>query len=188
MAFKIYCKKCGEKLPEDSKFCTKCGTPVKSEATAEMVVHRFEKDPNLQDHWIKRVVAYFIDSVIVSIATGILLVVALFPIFISDPLGFFNLFNFQFAIGALAVVYFTIAEIFYGTTFGKSLLGLKVVTKSGEKLVIEKAVIRNISKIIPVLPLLDVIGGVLTSTDLHQKYSDRIANTTVISITDSARI
>lgn len=184
MAFKIYCKKCGEKLPEVSKFCTKCGTPVKSEA-AETVVHRFEKDSHLQEHWIKRVIAYFIDSVIVSIVTGILLIVALFPIFLSDPLGFFNLFNFQFAIGILAVVYFTIAESFYGTTFGKSLLSLKVVTTSGEKIVIEKAVIRNISKIIPVLPLLDVIGGVITSTDLRQKYSDKIANTTVISTTDS---
>lgn len=187
MAFKIYCKKCGEKLPEDSKFCTKCGASVKSEATTETVVHRFEKDPHLQEHWIKRVIAYFIDSVIVSIATGILLVVALFPIFISDPLGFFNLFNFQFAVGALAVVYFIVAETVYGTTIGKNVLGLKVVTTSGEKLVIEKAFIRNISKIIPVLPLLDVIGGVLTSADLHQKYSDRIANTTVISVTDSTR-
>jgi hypothetical protein len=27
--------------------------------------------------------------------------------------------------------------------------------------------------------LLDLIGGLVTSTDLHQKYSDRIANTTV---------
>ncbi len=67
----------------------------------------------------------------------------------------------------------------YGTTIGKSLLGLKVVTTSDEKISIEKALIRNISKIHPVLPLFDVIGGVITSTDLHQKYSDRIANTTV---------
>jgi len=172
-------------MPEDSKFCTQCGASVKSESTSETVVHKFEKDPHLQDHWIKRVIAYVIDSVIVSIATGILLIVALFPIFIGDPLGFFNLFNFQFAIGALAVVYFIIAETVYGTTIGKGLLGLKVVTTSGEKIVIEKAFIRNISKIIPVLPLLDVIGGVLTSTDLHQKYSDKIANTTVVSVTDS---
>jgi uncharacterized membrane protein YvbJ len=43
----------------------------------------------------------------------------------------------------------------------------------------EKEFIRNISKIHEVLLLLDVIGGLITSKDLHQKYSDRIANTTV---------
>ena len=143
------------------------------------VVKKFEENPQLQDHWIKRLVAYVIDSVIVGIATGILLAVALFPIFIRNPLGFFNIFSFPFATGALSVIYFIIAETLYGTTIGKSLLGLKVVTTSDEKIIVEKAFIRNISKIHGVLLLLDVIGGVITSTDLHQKYSDRIANTTV---------
>jgi len=44
MVFKIFCSKCGEKLPEDPKFCTKCGAPVNIEATAaNTVVERFEK-------------------------------------------------------------------------------------------------------------------------------------------------
>jgi len=102
------------------------------------------------------------------------------PIFVRNPFGFFNIFSFPFAIGVIAVIYFIIAETVYGTTIGKNLMGLKVVTTSDEKVSIEKAFIRNISKIHPVLPILDVVGGVITSTDLHQKYSDRIANTTVI--------
>ena len=188
MVFKIFCSKCGEKLPEDPKFCTKCGAPVNIEATAaNTVVERFEKDPHLQEHWIKRVIAYAIDSIIVGVATSLLLIVTLFPIFITNPFEFFNLFSFPFATGALLVIYCIIAETVYGTTIGKSLLGLKVVTAANEKVSLEKAFIRNISKIHPVLPLLDVIGGLLTSTDLHQKYSDRIANTTVTSITDSVK-
>ncbi|PVX26495.1 MAG: hypothetical protein CW691_01380 [Candidatus Bathyarchaeum sp.] len=184
--FKIYCTKCGEKLADGSKFCTKCGTPVTTEAKPEStVVERFEKDAHLQEHWIKRVVAYVIDSIIVSIATGVLAILALVPFFMLNPARFINNTNFQFAVGGLSVIYFIIAETSYGTTIGKNLMGLKVVTTANRKISIEKAFIRNISKVIPGLPILDVIGGLIASTDLHQKYSDKIANTTVISITDS---
>ena len=179
MVFKIYCSKCGEELPEGTKFCPKCGTPVKLEVKAETVIQRFETDPYLQEHWIKRVIAYIIDSIIVGVATAILLAIALFPIFIGNPATFFNIFSFPFAMGLIYILYFPIAETMYGATIGKSLLGLKVVTRTGGKLSFEKAFIRNISKIHGVLLLLDLIGGLITSTDLHQKYTDRIANTTV---------
>jgi len=181
VVFKIYCSKCGEKLPDDSQFCVKCGTPVKLEATsASSVIAKFEKDPNLQEHWIKRAVAYIIDSIIVGAATAILLLVTLFPILIVNPAAFFNIFSFPFAMGLIYVLYFTIAETMYGATLGKRLLGLKVVTKTDGRPSFEKAFIRNISKIHGVLLLLDLVGGLITSTDLHQKYSDRIANTTVV--------
>lgn len=180
MVFLIYCSKCGEKLPDGTKFCPNCGTAVKLEVTSESsFVLRFEKDPRLQEHWIKRAVAYVIDSIIVGIATAIILAIALFPIFIANPSSFFNLFSFPFAMGLLYILYFTIAETMYGATIGKSLLGLKVVTKTDGKPSFEKAFIRNVSKIHGVLLLLDLIGGFITSKDLHQKYTDRIANTTV---------
>ncbi|MDH5690238.1 MAG: RDD family protein [Candidatus Bathyarchaeota archaeon] len=180
MVFLIYCSKCGEKLPDGTKFCPNCGTAVKLEVTSESsFVLRFEKDPRLQEHWIKRAVAYVIDSIIVGIATAIILAIALFPIFIANPSSFFNLFSFPFAMGLLYILYFTIAETMYGATIGKSLLGLKVVTKTDGKPSFEKAFIRNVSKIHGVLLLLDLIGGFITSKDLHQKYTDRMANTTV---------
>jgi uncharacterized RDD family membrane protein YckC len=179
VVFKIYCSKCGEKLPDGTKFCPNCGTAVKFEAKAETVVQRFERDPYLQEHWIKRAIAYIIDSIIVGVATAILLAIALFPSFIANPVTFVNIFSFPFAMGLLYILYFPIAETMYGATIGKSLLGLKVVTKTDGKPSFEKAFIRNITKIHQVLLLLDVIGGLVTSTDLHQKYTDRIANTTV---------
>ena len=180
MVFKIYCSKCGEKLPDGTKFCPNCGTAVKPEVTSESsFVVRFEKDPRLQEHWIKRAVAYVIDSIIVWVATTIILAIIRLPLFIANPAAFFNIFSFPFAMGLLYILYFPIAETMYGATIGKSLLGLKVVTKTDGKLSFEKAFIRNISKIHWVLLLLDLIGGLVTSTDLHQKYTDRIANTTV---------
>ena len=81
----------------------------------------------------------------------------------------------------LSIPYFTFADTMYGATFGKAFLNLKVVTITGEKPSFEKAFIRNISKVHGVLLLLDLIGGLMTSTELHQKYSDRIANTTVVT-------
>jgi uncharacterized RDD family membrane protein YckC len=182
--FKMYCSKCGEKLPDDSKFCTKCGAAVKMEARAGTVIGRFESDTELQEHWIKRLIAYIIDSLIVGVVAAILLGIALFPLAITNPASLFNIFNFPFAMGLLYILYFPVAETMYSATFGKHMLGLKVVTKTGGRPSFEKAFIRNLSKIHQVLLLLDLVGGLITSTDLHQKYTDRITNIKVVSAKD----
>ena len=184
----MYCTKCGNELSEDAKFCTKCGTPVTVEAKpepekettkVETVIDRFQEDKNLQDYWIRRLVAYVIDILAVSAAVGIIIAIIAFPVFIRDPFGYFNWISFPFAKGAVAVGYFVIAETTYGTTIGKHLLGLKVVSKPDQKISLEKSFIRNISKIHEVLLLLDVIVGMVTLPDLNQKYSDEVANTTI---------
>jgi uncharacterized RDD family membrane protein YckC len=181
VVFTIYCPKCGEKLPEESKFCTKCGAPVKLEATSETFVQRFQNDPHLQEYWIRRAIACAIDYLIVAVSASVLFLAALFPFIIANPAVLFNALSFPFAVGLLSIPYFTFAEVMYGATFGKKFLELRVVTKTGEKPSFEKALIRNISKVHGVLLLLDVIGGLLTLTGLRQKYSDGMADTTVVT-------
>jgi uncharacterized RDD family membrane protein YckC len=117
----------------------------------------------------------------VGAAAVILLGITLFPTLIVNPTSFINILGFPFGMGLLYILYFPIAETTYGATIGKNLMGLKVVTKSGGRPNFEKAFIRNVTKLHQILLLLDVIGGLITSTDLNQKYTDRIANTTVIS-------
>lgn len=99
------------------------------------------------------------------------------PFNLGNIFGLFN-FNFPFFSGLVALVYFPIMEL-NGATFGKGIMNLKVKTKDGTKMTIDKVFIRNISKLYPILLLLDLVAGLVTSTDLHQKYSDKIANTTV---------
>ena len=178
--FMIYCSKCGEELPGGSKFCTKCGTPVNLEAKAETVVQSFEKDPLLRDHWIRRVIAYIIDNLIVAVAIAFVVLIVTFPFSVPNLSSIFNLLNFPFILGMLNILYFAFAESYRGSTIGKGLMGLKVIAGSSGNPIFEKAFIRNISKIHPLLLLLDIVGGLITSTDLHQKYSDRIANTSIV--------
>ncbi|WNZ30448.1 MAG: RDD family protein [Candidatus Bathyarchaeota archaeon] len=184
----MYCSKCGNEFSEDAKFCTKCGTPVNVQAKpeakqetkkVETVIERFQEDTILQDFWIRRLVAYVIDILAVSVAVALIMAIVAFPVFIADPFRYFNWISFPFAKGIFAVAYFVIAETTYGTTIGKHLLGLKVVTRADQKISLEKAFIRNISKIHEVLLLLDVIIGIVTLPDLNQKYTDEIANTTI---------
>ncbi len=178
----LYCSNCGEELAENAKFCTKCGAPIAASEpkVQKTVFESFEKDPILQDYWIKRLIAYVIDLVILFVITGILVGIAQFPSFLRNPFFFFDFFSFPVALGLVSVIYFVIAETVYGTSIGKSFLNLRVVTASNERITLEKSFIRNISKIHGVFLFLDVIGGLITSTDMHTKYTDRMADAKVI--------
>lgn len=134
---------------------------------------RILNESSLQQHWVKRVIAILIDSIIVGIATGILGL-------LTDASGIFNWLALPFVMGLLYVFYFTITESFYGYTMGKRLVNLKVMNADGKKPSLGNAFIRNVSKIHFLVLLLDTLGGFFTSKDTHQRYIDQIANTTVI--------
>jgi len=176
-----YCTKCGKELPEGAEFCPNCGASVRPHAGLyETAAERIGHDYLLQQHWIKRIIAIVIDSIIVGIATIIVFIAVFFPLFLANPVWFFNWLSFPFAMGLIYVLYFTITESSYGCTIGKGIVGLTVVAVDGGRPSFEEAFVRNISKIYWILLILDVIGGFFTATDPHQKYSDRIAHTTVV--------
>ncbi|UCF59552.1 MAG: RDD family protein [Candidatus Bathyarchaeota archaeon] len=177
----MYCAKCGKKLLEDAEFCPNCGAAVGLEVgLVETPAERIGHDRFLQQHWIRRIIAIVIDSIIVFIATTVVFATVFFPLFLAHPIGFFNWLIFPFAMGLVYVLYFTMAESIYGCTIGKGTVGLKVVAVDGGQPSLESAFIRNISKIYWIFLILDVIGGFFTARDPHRKYSDRIADTTVV--------
>ena len=144
-------------------------------------------------HWIYRLIALIIDSII----TGII--------------GWHNIHNttdtihnnrrnfgvvawwgrtllFPFIYGIILVIYSAILEASWGgMTIGKRLLGMQVQTTSGGKLAFDKAFIRNISKIYWLLLLLDWLIGILTPGNKMQKYTDRMAGTVVVQTGASIR-
>ena len=154
----------------------------------------FEKigsDTHLQNHWIRRLIAFIIDSIIVAIGTFIIAAIILVPFLITAaitglPWYLFNPLAFPFFAGILSILYFALLESWYGWTFGKRIMSLEVEKVDGQTPPLGTAFIRNVSKIYWVLVLLDVIVGLATPGDPHQKVTDRIAGTTVTSTTDSS--
>jgi uncharacterized RDD family membrane protein YckC len=87
----------------------------------------------------------------------------------------------DFLRGVIFVLYAAFLEFYRGATFGKQIMNLRVTTTSGQMLSIERAFIRNISKILSWAWLIDAVVGMATVGDFHQKISDRYAGTTVVS-------
>jgi uncharacterized RDD family membrane protein YckC len=176
-----YCVKCGAELREGARFCPKCGVKIVG-VDAKTGFERTSYDVNLQDHWVRRVIAVVIDGIVAGIGS-IFLTAILLLIFLIEGWPFWrnpwNWLTFPFIMGLINVLYFTITESRYGYTLGKRMLNLKVVISKGEVPNLYKTFIRNITKIHWALLLLDVVGGLMTTGDSRQKYSDRIAGTLV---------
>jgi uncharacterized RDD family membrane protein YckC len=136
------------------------------------------------NHWILRFLALIIDSIIIGIIAWVIYIFAILAFVFSGGLFFFGYYLLLFFFfGILELLYFIIMEVFYGATLGKKVLGLEVQTENGNKVTFEKSFIRNISKIFWPFLLIDwLLGIVIPGKDQRQKYTDRIAGTTVVSV------
>jgi uncharacterized RDD family membrane protein YckC len=132
-------------------------------------------------HWVLRLVAYIIDSFIILIPVAIIYFIALVAIIST---GFFALFGIwlllPLLLGIIEVLYFIVLDVSWGATIGKRILGLHVQMANGGKVPFDKAFIRNISKIFWPFLALDWLIGILTPGDKRQKYTDRLAGTTIV--------
>jgi len=182
-----FCPKCGSEVESTAQFCPRCGAQLGSEVpSARSGLDTLTKEPAAQSYWLERLFAFVIDVVIIWIALGILAFLVFVPALFASPFtlrgveGVFAGFGvFSGVSGIILVVYFTLADSFYGRTFGKSLFGLKVVSDGGGPATVWQALIRNISKIYWVLVLIDVLVGLGLDPDYKKKFSDRLARTTV---------
>ena len=81
----------------------------------------------------------------------------------------------------IGLLYFVILEGSNGATIGKKALKIKVVKEDGSKCDISAALIRNILRIIDILPFIYIIGMILISrSEKKQRFGDGIAKTIVI--------
>ena len=121
-------------------------------------------------------IAGIIDSIIISIIAWIITLLIVLPSGGTWPLR-----ASDFLQGVLLFLYAVFFESTRGTTIGKQIMYLKVTTVDGKLPTLDRTVIRDISKINGLLWLIDILVGMATLGDPHQKYSDRYAGTTVVS-------
>ncbi len=135
------------------------------------------KDKRLQDHWLRRFAASIIDWVIIMV-----------PFWVVFNLLGGALWTYGILMmGAAWILYSAVLEQSIGTTIGKSVMELGVMSQEGE-LTIDRAIIRNISKVQPVILLIDWLFGMVTEGEPRQRYLDRIAKTMVMHKSEIKRM
>jgi uncharacterized RDD family membrane protein YckC len=189
----LFCSKCGSNVPAGATFCPACGNPVQStpgqapwQNSPVTGLSSLANNRAAQDYWVKRLIAFVIDAIIVYVVIGIIIAAAALPAFFAGllvPGSSAHLAFFGGFVGTLAsllfVLYFTFAEGAYGETVGKHVMGLRVTTDSGQTPSYGTSLLRNISKIYWVFLLLDVILGLALDFGYMKKFSDKYLGTRV---------
>ena len=131
----------------------------------------------LQEHWIRRVIAYIVDAFLVALVFlffNVVLLVFAWP-FLA----------WTFLYGILFAIYASLFEGVFGWTIGKRLVALRVVAIDGLMDPV-RAAIRNASKLHFVLLFIDLIVGAFTQGDPRQRFLDRISRTSVTRVDQQA--
>ena len=86
----------------------------------------------------------------------------------------------------LGVAYFLIQEALFGATIGKAAMGLRAVDKSGNRLTMRQAIVRNVARLVDWLPNLYILGALsIASSPSRQRIGDRLAGTLVVDRTST---
>ncbi|HEX9341917.1 MAG TPA: RDD family protein [Thermoplasmata archaeon] len=122
-----------------------------------------------QIHWVKRVVAFFLDlATVFAPLWSLLYLGGIRQTWVYGVLGGFCLY-----------AYSTAMEAATRCTIGKFILGLEVRSLRGP-MTLGKAAIRNFPKLFWfAFPLLDTLAGLVVDGDPRQRWSDKILGTTV---------
>jgi len=132
----------------------------------------------MQNLWGKRFTALIIDAFVISLIIWILSAL-IYPLI--GLVGGFGILNYWPILTVLIITgYFTYLEGNYSTTFGKTLMKIRVVSDK-DKLNYQKAFIRNLSKILWIPLIIDLIAGYAAGGS-KIRYLDKIAGTDVISL------
>jgi len=135
----------------------------------------FEAYPKTEGYELKRAVAYLIDQIISLLP--ILPIAILLNTDLEDPISWVLILIIS---GLFAWIMKSLLESTFGDTFGKKMMGLRVIDAYG-RIRLGEALIRNILDIVPIiLPVLDYAIGMAVARDNRQKLLDSISKTLVI--------
>ena len=139
---------------------------------------------------MRRLVAFFIDHLLLSTILGALLWQIWDWPFGFDDYNFpmhwhnwswnFNILSHNFFKETLIIIYYALMESSkYQATVGKIVMGIKVVNKQGQGLDFSKALLRNLSKILSAF-ILGIGYIMIIFDDRKQGLHDKIADTFVV--------
>ena len=93
----------------------------------------------------RRVLAYVIDYFVVS---AFMWIVSYLLSLIINPYGSFQIYTyFPYVVPVLGLLYFVVLEKSKGSTVGKSLMYLRVISRNGYPISTVQAIVRNLTKI-----------------------------------------
>ncbi|UCE91997.1 MAG: RDD family protein [Methanobacteriota archaeon] len=128
------------------------------------------RDKALQEHWLKRLVAIVIDSILVYI-----------PILALSSIIGGHYVNAWLLSGIALFLYSSLFDSAVGGTVGKMAMRLKSVPMVG-RMTMTRSLMRNVSKVFALVLLLDwIIGMAVETRDPRQKWTDQLAHTSVIA-------
>ena len=130
--------------------------------------------------WGPRLLAYIIDIIVVSIFVDMIRL----PIVIGDPTNSLLLYPAGVSInGVVLFIYFILLESNYGTTLGKEIMKLQVITEDGRKPEIKEAGLSALGKAF-FLPIDVIVGLIIKDTEheipLNQRFMQKVSKTLVI--------
>ena len=129
----------------------------------------------MQDLWGKRFAALIIDFLIVILVTWVFSAI-IYPLIAAANI--FGILNYWLILTAVIVMaYFTYFEGKLGTTPGKNVMKIEVVVDEGE-MNYQKAFIRNLSKMLGIPLILDIIVDYVAGNS-KLRYLDEVAGTDV---------
>ncbi|MHA2297640.1 MAG: RDD family protein [Candidatus Hodarchaeales archaeon] len=185
----LVCSTCGTKNSGDSKYCFECGEPLFSSKEPEIGVRKAEPVVGITSDMViadggARFWAWVIDMVIINMVIEA----------IKWPFYLFGFFDFVFfgisffSLNSFALfLYWTATETFYGQSIGKAVLGIEVVTESGEKPELVPIVVSSVGKAF-FLPFDVIISWFVKDqqkishfgVDFEQRLSQSLVKTVVI--------
>jgi uncharacterized RDD family membrane protein YckC len=139
----------------------------------------------------RRFLATLLDVIILSIVDGIISALFLAGSFtkgatISNMMTFGNNTYHASSLGDVLLIlvpclYFIALEATLGATLGKMILGIRVVKVDGSPMSAGASLIRNLLRIIDVLPIAYLVGAIfIWTSSTKQRLGDRVAHTVVV--------
>lgn len=126
----------------------------------------------------KRIIAYILDIIVVTLSMWLLTLILYPVIFFTNIIGqVSSAWTIIYMI--LVLGYFAVLEQMQGSSLGKDIVGLQVVsTYDGKRPTVVQSIIRNLSKLFWIPVLLDLVIGIALKQ--NTKILDILSKTTVI--------